>query len=239
MCPEERRHTVAVVGVRHIVADGAHLGRSIAHGNARAGRTQHPQIVGAVPEGDGVLRRDAQALRECKQSPALIRIGGIELKIIAKRRRDQNVRKRGRDLCARRFALCHVPKTQLHLLHRLTVCAHKRFQILDRRTCAPQERDHFLIGVMADKDVSHILEALTPIAASFVAVRPNNPRAMAADELRDRILAFGAEATACQTVQEGVEKVIEQCGKDGIGCALGSLYMSSDVRACFNQYHQI
>ena len=103
----------------------------------------------------------------------------------------------------------------------------------------PGRKIHFLIGVMADKDVSHILEALTPIAASFVAVRPNNPRAMAADELRDRILAFGAEATACQTVQEGGEKVIEQCGKDGIGCALGSLYMSSDVRACFNQYHQI
>ena len=139
MRSKKRRHAVAVVGIRHIVADGPHLGRSIAHGNARTGGAQHPQIVGAVPEGDGVLRRDAQALRECKQSPALIRIGGVELKIIAKRRRDQNARKCGRDLFSRRFTLCHVPKTQLHLLHRLTVCAHKRFQIRDRRTCAPQE----------------------------------------------------------------------------------------------------
>lgn len=87
------------------------------------GGTQHPQVVGAVPKGNRILRRDAQVPRECKQSPALIRIGGVELKIIAKRRRDQNIRKRGRDLRARRFTLCHVPKTQLHLLHRLTVCA--------------------------------------------------------------------------------------------------------------------
>lgn len=148
MCPEERRHTVAVVGIRHVVTDSAHLWRSIAHGNACAGGTQHPQIVGAVPESDGVLRRDAQVPRECKQRPALVCINGIKLEVVAKRRCDQNIRKRGRDLRTRRFTLCHVPKTQLHLLHRLTVCAHKRFQIRDRRTCAPQECDHFLIGVI-------------------------------------------------------------------------------------------
>lgn len=98
----------------------------------------------------------------------------------------------------------------------------------------PGKKIHFLIGVMADKDVTHILETLTPIAESFVAVRPNNPRAMEADQLRDRIIAFGAKATSCSSVKEGVFKVIEQCGKDGIGCALGSLYMSGDVRSCFN-----
>lgn len=79
MCPEERRHTVAVVGIRHVVTDSAHLWRSIAHGNACAGGTQHPQVVGAVPKGNRVLRRDAQVPRECKQRPTLIRIGSIEL----------------------------------------------------------------------------------------------------------------------------------------------------------------
>ena len=76
MCPEERCHTVAVVGIRHVVADSAHLWRSIAHGNARTGGAQHPQVIGAVPKGNRILRRDAQVPRECKQRPALIRIGG-------------------------------------------------------------------------------------------------------------------------------------------------------------------
>ena len=79
MCPEERRHTVAVVGIRHVVTDSAHLWRSISHGNACAGSMQHPQVVGAVTEGNRVLRRDAQVPRKCKQRPALIRIGSIEL----------------------------------------------------------------------------------------------------------------------------------------------------------------
>jgi len=68
MCPEERCHTVAVVGIRHVVTDSAHLWRSIAHGNACAGGTQHPQVVGAVPKGNRVLRRDAQVPRECSRA---------------------------------------------------------------------------------------------------------------------------------------------------------------------------
>ena len=79
MHSKKRRHAVAVVGIRHVVTDSAHLWRSIAHGNACAGGTQHPQVVGTVPKGNRVLRRDAQVPRECKQRPTLIRIGSIEL----------------------------------------------------------------------------------------------------------------------------------------------------------------
>ena len=104
--------------------------------------------------------------RECKQRPALVCINGIKLEVVAKRRCDQNIRKRGRDLRTRRFTLCHVPKTQLHLLHRLTVCAHKRFQIRDRRTCAPQECDHFLIGVI----IPHTLKKCAVYPAGVIPI---------------------------------------------------------------------
>ena len=79
MCMEKRCHAVAIIGFGHIVTGRAHLGRSIAHGNARAGGTQHTQIVGAVAEGDGIRSWNAQVLRERQQRPALVRIGRVEL----------------------------------------------------------------------------------------------------------------------------------------------------------------
>ncbi len=54
-----------------------------------------------------------------------------------------------------------------------------------------------------------------------------------AEELAARIEALGARATPCGSVAEGVAKAIEAEGADGVACALGSLYMSGEVRACF------
>lgn len=99
----------------------------------------------------------------------------------------------------------------------------------------PGKKFTFVTGVMADKDVESILGLVVPLAERFFTVRPDNPRAMSAGELAARIQAMGVTATACASVAEGVEKAIEAEGKDGVACALGSLYMSGDVRACFGR----
>lgn len=97
----------------------------------------------------------------------------------------------------------------------------------------PGKKFTFVTGVMADKDVESILGLIVPLADQFFTVRPDNPRAMSAEELARRIQAMGAKATPCESVQEGVARAVEAEGKDGVACALGSLYMSGDVRACF------
>ena len=89
---------------------------------------------------------------------------------------------------------------------------------------------HFLVGVMADKDVETMMELLSPLAADFVAVQPDNVRAMSAEELSCRLSRFGAEVTAAASIADGVRLVTERAGKDGVACALGSLYFSGDVR---------
>lgn len=97
----------------------------------------------------------------------------------------------------------------------------------------PGKKITFVTGVMADKDVESILGLIVPLADQFFTVRPNNPRAMKAEELASRISALGAKATPCGSVAEGVAKAIEAEGPDGVACALGSLYMSGEVRDCF------
>lgn len=99
----------------------------------------------------------------------------------------------------------------------------------------PGRKFTFVTGVMADKDVEHILGLIVPLAEQFFTVRPDNPRAMDPQELARRIAALGVKATACASVQEGVERAIRAERKDGVACALGSLYMSGEVRACFDR----
>lgn len=90
----------------------------------------------------------------------------------------------------------------------------------------------FLLGVMADKDIGNMLGEIFPLASEFVTVAPDNSRAMPSEELANLIREKGIKATACSSIQDGVNEAIKLSGKDGIVCAIGSLYMVGDVRKC-------
>ena len=99
----------------------------------------------------------------------------------------------------------------------------------------PGRKFTFVTGVMADKDVESILGLIVPLADQFFTVRPDNPRAMSAEELARRISAMGVKATPCGSVAEGVRQAIQAEGPHGVAVALGSLYMSGEVRVCFGR----
>lgn len=87
-----------------------------------------------------------------------------------------------------------------------------------------------LTGVMADKDYAHMYETMAPLVTRFVAVTPDNPRAMPAEELKKILTSFGKPVTACASVSQGVEEALRQAGPQGLVLAFGSLYMVGDVR---------
>ncbi len=97
----------------------------------------------------------------------------------------------------------------------------------------PGRKFVFVTGVLADKDVEHILGLIVPMARRFYTVTPPNPRAMQADVLAQRIQAMGADAIPCNSIPQAVASAMDFAGPDGVACALGSLYMSGDVRNCF------
>jgi len=88
----------------------------------------------------------------------------------------------------------------------------------------------FVIGVMADKDVENMIGMVVPLAKEFYTARPDNPRAMQADELARRLEGCGAKAIACDSVADAVNKAIASVGADGAVVALGSLYFSAEIR---------
>ena len=97
----------------------------------------------------------------------------------------------------------------------------------------PGKKATVLLGIMADKDVDQVLSILRPVAEQFVTVTPDNPRAMAAPLLAEKLSALGAQATPAPTVSQGVALALEMTPADGILLALGSLYMSQAIRNCF------
>ena len=104
------------------------------------------------------------------------------------------------------------------------------------RRCFGERKVIFVVGVMADKDVDSMIGHLAAQAEAFIAVRPDYYRAMGANELASRLSCSGAPVFAFDTVTEGVAEAVRRAGKDGIVCALGSLYFSADIREAYRLY---
>lgn len=87
-----------------------------------------------------------------------------------------------------------------------------------------------LTGIMADKDYSAMYADMAPYITRWVAVTPNNPRAMDAEALKGVLSQFGKPVTACASVEEGVRTAIAQAGPRGVVLSFGSLFLVGDVR---------
>lgn len=92
---------------------------------------------------------------------------------------------------------------------------------------------HFVVGAMADKDVKGMMGMLVPLAKSFVAVKPDNPRAMQAKDLAKLLSDLGAKTEYCDNVADGVKNALQKAGKSGIVACLGSLYFSGEIRKAY------
>ena len=99
-------------------------------------------------------------------------------------------------------------------------------------------------GVMADKDHPAMLRTVLPHAAAFVAVTPDNPRALPAAEYASEAVRIAAESPAidanlpicaAQTYAEAARKAGELAGPDGIICAFGSLYSIAHTKQALRE----
>lgn len=90
-----------------------------------------------------------------------------------------------------------------------------------------------LMGVLADKNWSAMIDILADVAEGFVCAAPDSPRALPAADLGAELLRRGLHAEVCSSVPEAVEAAKALAGPDGAVCSVGSLYMSGAVRACF------
>ena len=91
-----------------------------------------------------------------------------------------------------------------------------------------------LTGVLADKDYVDMYRPIMPYVKTFVCITPPNPRKLDSDQLARYLEDVGAQAVACETIPQGVEKAIELAGADGAVMCFGSLYSIGAIRDALN-----
>ena len=87
-----------------------------------------------------------------------------------------------------------------------------------------------LTGMLADKDVSGILDHFCRITDRFIVTQPDNPRAMTAEELSARIRERGCETETFECPEEAVERALSQKDRYDVILAAGSLYLIGKIR---------
>ena len=87
-----------------------------------------------------------------------------------------------------------------------------------------------LTGVLADKDYADMYKPVMPYARKFVCITPPSPRKLEAVDLAAHLCAAGADAMACESIDDGVRTAMELAGKDGVVLSFGSLYSIGSIR---------
>ena len=100
----------------------------------------------------------------------------------------------------------------------------------------PGKKVVFLTGMMKDKDSAAMLAKMAEVAKAFVCLHADSERAFGAQELAREIentLSLAAYPAA--SAQEGCALAQRLAGKQGVVCALGSLYLAGEIRAVFHR----
>lgn len=87
---------------------------------------------------------------------------------------------------------------------------------------------HVVLGFVSDKDVKGVLE-LFPTNATYYFVRPNIPRGMDVNLLKDLAMEKGLEGEVYPSVQKGLEKAISNASKTDMVFVGGSTFVVAEV----------
>lgn len=87
-----------------------------------------------------------------------------------------------------------------------------------------------VIGMLEDKDIESVLDLLIPKFNRVITTTPDNPRAIDANKLKEKIERYNIEVTCKPNIKEAVGYALEISNKDDIIISAGSLYMIGNVR---------
>ena len=89
-----------------------------------------------------------------------------------------------------------------------------------------------IVGILKDKEVEEMLEMIIPSFDALVVTTPQNPRAMGAHALADKIKAFGKAVYITKDILEAKSKAIDIANHTSNSqiIGFGSLYMIGELK---------
>lgn len=98
------------------------------------------------------------------------------------------------------------------------------------RNIYPGKKANIIFGVMKDKEYETMVCELSAIAKRFIAITPDNRRALPAANLAKVMLRYCKDVEFDVTIKEAVQKLLSAVSKDEIIVAIGSLYYIGQIR---------
>ena len=95
----------------------------------------------------------------------------------------------------------------------------------------PNEKFHFIMGVMADKDYEEMIDALLPLAIDFVTVTPESNRALQSKDLAECIKRKGIQAQYVDDMETVIRPLLSTSKEREKTVAFGSLYFIGAIEA--------
>ena len=96
-----------------------------------------------------------------------------------------------------------------------------------------------ITGVMADKDYRYMASRIAEVADTLFCIRPDNPRALSAEDYALVFESLGVRAVACDSVDVAVESAVSHAKITGASVvSLGSLYMYGEVADAVKKYRE-
>ena len=87
-----------------------------------------------------------------------------------------------------------------------------------------------ILGILADKEVEKMIQALAPLSKRIIAVTPHSERGEMASELEKHIKKYNKNCEAMEDYREAYKKALTYASKEDIVIISGSLYMIGDMR---------
>ena len=95
---------------------------------------------------------------------------------------------------------------------------------------------YLILGILADKDVEHMVKVITPKAKKVFTVTPNSMRAETAEELMNEVKKYNESCEAYNDYKNAFEDALKLCKKDDLLLISGSLYMIGEMRGIIKKY---
>lgn len=103
----------------------------------------------------------------------------------------------------------------------------------------PGQKMEFVLGILADKDYSRMIDILGPYAARFRCIAPENERALEEGALTESIRARGFEALAYQDLDTALRDALQSAADEGLPVVcFGSLYLAGEIRTAFMRVYK-
>jgi dihydrofolate synthase/folylpolyglutamate synthase len=92
------------------------------------------------------------------------------------------------------------------------------------RRVYPDKKASIIFGAMRDKDVSGMIELLSPIADRFILIQPDSPRAMLLQDLHAIASRGCCRVVKSDTMEAALETGFAETPAEGVLAAVGSIF---------------